>query len=246
MLDYARETVADAGDGHAVRQRVRWWSALALLRSLASSPAAAAATLRSRAAVADAASPEEADELGRRTVLDLEDDEAAERLDVTPGADPSEPEGDGDASSLRRRLSDLAREAEALCGDSDEKLKKAVKLVDGAARGRAITRSSSAGSSPRPSTWPRELRARLPKGVEVAAVTGHARRPPSASSACCNWPTPPKRVLVCTDCLSEGINLQDHFDAVVHYDLSLEPDPPRAARGPGRPLRPAQPRSSGC
>ena len=23
-----------------------------------------------------------------------------------------------------------------------------------------------------------------------------------------------KRVLVCTDCLSEGINLQEHFDAV--------------------------------
>jgi hypothetical protein len=30
-------------------------------------------------------------------------------------------------------------------------------------------------------------------------------------------------VLVCTDCLSEGINLQDHFDAVIHYDLSWNP-----------------------
>jgi len=29
-----------------------------------------------------------------------------------------------------------------------------------------------------------------------------------------------KWVLVCTDCLSEGINLQDYFDAVMHYDLS--------------------------
>jgi superfamily II DNA/RNA helicase len=33
----------------------------------------------------------------------------------------------------------------------------------------------------------------------------------------------PRRVLVCTDCLSEGINLQQHFDAVVHYDLSWNP-----------------------
>ena len=32
-----------------------------------------------------------------------------------------------------------------------------------------------------------------------------------------------QRVLVCTDCLSEGINLQEHFDAVVHYDLSWNP-----------------------
>ena len=31
------------------------------------------------------------------------------------------------------------------------------------------------------------------------------------------------RVLVATDCLSEGINLQDHFDAVMHYDLSWNP-----------------------
>ena len=26
-----------------------------------------------------------------------------------------------------------------------------------------------------------------------------------------------------TDCLSEGINLQDHFDAIVHYDLAWSP-----------------------
>src|SRR5690606_23041059 len=32
-----------------------------------------------------------------------------------------------------------------------------------------------------------------------------------------------RRVLVATDCLSEGVNLQDHFDAVVHYDLSWNP-----------------------
>ena len=33
----------------------------------------------------------------------------------------------------------------------------------------------------------------------------------------------PKRILVATDCLSEGINLQEQFDAVVHYDLSWNP-----------------------
>ena len=32
-----------------------------------------------------------------------------------------------------------------------------------------------------------------------------------------------QRVLVATDCLSEGINLQSMFDAVVHYDLSWNP-----------------------
>jgi uncharacterized protein (DUF2267 family) len=31
-------------------------------------------------------------------------------------------------------------------------------------------------------------------------------------------------VLVATDCLSEGINLQEHFNAVVHYDLPWNPN----------------------
>lgn len=44
VLEYAQERVLDkSGDRRS--QRVRWWSALALLRSLASSPAAAATTL---------------------------------------------------------------------------------------------------------------------------------------------------------------------------------------------------------
>jgi hypothetical protein len=32
-----------------------------------------------------------------------------------------------------------------------------------------------------------------------------------------------RRVLVATDCLSEGVNLQEHFDAVLHYDLAWAP-----------------------
>ena len=112
------------------RQRVRWWSALALLRSMASSPAAAAATLRSRAAAASRRPPEEADELGRRSVLDLRKTTRAERLDVTPGADPTEPDAPDEDESLQRRLLALAREADQLyAGEPDEKLAKAIKLV---------------------------------------------------------------------------------------------------------------------
>ena len=34
----------------------------------------------------------------------------------------------------------------------------------------------------------------------------------------------PVRVLVATDCLSEGVNLQEHYNAVVHYDLPWNPN----------------------
>lgn len=33
-----------------------------------------------------------------------------------------------------------------------------------------------------------------------------------------------RHVLVCTDCLSEGVNLQQGFDAVIHYDLPWNPN----------------------
>jgi hypothetical protein len=62
----------------------------------------------------------------------------------------------------------------------------------------------------------------LPKDVEVASVTGLL--PPAEREArVLQLAQSPKHVLVATDCLSEGINLQVHFDAVVHYDLSWNP-----------------------
>src|SRR5437588_21833 len=82
VMRYARETVIDPLDGNKHRQRVRWWSALALMRSMSSSPAAAVATLRSRASAADTETAAEADEIGRHTVLDLLDNDSGEGADL--------------------------------------------------------------------------------------------------------------------------------------------------------------------
>ncbi|HEU5423888.1 MAG TPA: helicase-related protein, partial [Nitrolancea sp.] len=215
VLRYAREIVRDPAGGQQ-RQRVRWWSALALLRSLGSSPAAAAATLRSRASTADAATVSEADELGRRTILDLEDGEAGEFPDAIPGSDSEEPGTPG-----RRRLLDLAREAEALAGENDQKLLGVVPELRGllAAGYHPIV---FCRFIPTAEYLAAELRARLPKGVAVAAVTG-TLPPAERETRVAQLLDAPQRVLVCTDCLSEGINLQEGFDAVVHYDLSWNP-----------------------
>src|SRR5439155_20342346 len=85
ILSFARDYVGEEDSGER-RRRVRYWSALALLRCVSSSPAAAAATLRSRAAV-DQAGDEEVDEVGRRTVLDQGDDDETVTLDFSPGSD---------------------------------------------------------------------------------------------------------------------------------------------------------------
>ena len=221
VVEYARDTVAAETEGE-VRRRVRWWSALALLRSLGSSPAAAAATLRNRAQAAAAESPEEADELGRRAVLDLVEDEAAEGNDVTPGSDVTEDDDDAPATgaSDRKRLQALAREAEKLTGARDAKLQRAAELVRElvADRFRPIVFCRFIDTAEYVAA---ELRQRL-KTAEVAAVTGLI--PPEEREArVLRLAEADRPVLVCTDCLSEGVNLQAHFDAVLHYDLSWNP-----------------------
>jgi superfamily II DNA or RNA helicase len=218
VLDYARESVLDATGGQ-FHQRVRWWSALALLRSLASSPAAAAATLRNRAAPAEAENPEEADEIGRRTILDIIVDESADGSDVTPGSDPGGEEDEGQRN--RRRLLEMARVADDLLGEKDEKLNKAVDLVKGLLI-EGYHPIVFCRFIPTAEYVATELRKRLPKDVEVMAVTG-LLPPESRVETIRQLCEAKKHVLVATDCLSEGINLQEHFDAILHYDLSWNP-----------------------
>lgn len=215
-LDYAREAVQDTTGG-AFHQRIRWWSVLALLRSLASSPAAAVDTLRSRSGSADAESESEADAIGTRTVMDALDD-TVEGTDVAPGSDPG---GGGEGARSRRQLQEMARIAEGLKGEKDLKLQRAKQLIKGL---------TDAGYNPivfcrfipTAEYLREELRASLPKKVAIDAVTG-LLPPADREARVLALAAEDRRVLVCTDCLSEGINLQDHFDAVVHYDLAWNP-----------------------
>jgi len=218
VLRYARETVRDPAGGQ-LRQRVRYWSALALLRALASSPRAAAATLRTRAANLDATDEAEADRLGRSAVLDLPDEETVESADATPGA---ETDADGD-SPQRRRLRRLAARAAQLEGSYDTKLG----LLDETVTGLLLD-----GFNPvvfcrfiDTAEYVAEHLARhLGPEYVVAAVTGVL--PPEDREATIRELTSNggrRPVLVATDCLSEGVNLQEHFQAVVHYDLAWNP-----------------------
>src|SRR6266567_5522119 len=219
VMRYARETVIDPDDVNKHHQRVRWWSALALLRSMSSSPAAAVATLRSRASVADTGTVDEADEIGRRTVLDLMDNDTGEGIDLVPGSDIEEEAGD--EQKIRRRLLEMAREAEALKGAKDDKLQKAIKLVDTLIKDgyqpivfcRFIPTAEYVAAA---------LRERLSKSVQVDAVAG-LLPPVERESRIQQLAESPQHVLVCTDCLSEGINLQEHFNVVIHYDLAWNP-----------------------
>jgi superfamily II DNA or RNA helicase len=215
IVAFARDYVSE-GDGGQHRQRVRYWSALALLRCVSSSPAAAAATLRSRAAVDQAEDPD-VDEVGRRTVLDQGDDDDNVTLDFSPGS-----EMEGGPDTTRRKLLEFARRAEALGADDDLKLQGAVREIKTLLRDgfqpvvfcRFIDTADYVA---------RHLREMLPNQVRVECVTGQlppAEREVRIADLVAD---PGQYVLVCTDCLAEGINLQEHFNAVLHYDLAWNP-----------------------
>jgi len=215
ILTFAREYVSSGEDGQR-RRRVRYWSALALLRCVSSSPAAAAATLRSRAAV-DQAADDEVDEVGRRTVLDQDDADDVVTLDFSPGAD-----SDQSTDATHRKLLEFARRAEGISAEHDHKLQRAVvelkALIKDGFQPVVFCRFVDTADY-----LARQLREALPEKVRVESVTGLL--PPSERETRIASLVSERGayVLVCTDCLSEGINLQQHFNAVLHYDLAWNP-----------------------
>ena len=232
ILVYARETVADP-QGGALRQRVRWWSALALLRSVASSPRAAAQTLRTRSATSEATSPAEADALGRAGVLDLASDHVIEGTDPAPG---------GAAAIGNQRLLRFAREATGCEGpEHDAKLRALVEhvvpglLLDG------FDPIVFCRFIPTAEYVAEYLRTALGHKAEVAAVTGLLEPADRIARIEALTSARGRHVLVCTDCLSEGVNLQKHFQAVVHYDLAWNPT--RHEQREGRVNRFGQPKA---
>lgn len=236
---FARGVVETAESLGGWKQRMRYWSALALLRCVSSSPQAALAALQNRGGSLPANEAAGNDEPASAPPTTAELDAAAEPL----VADPLEQEQALDSAppallSLadrapdwkqeeQRRLDALARAAANLAksADQDAKLLKLVEVV------KRMLRDGF-----RPIVWCRylatatylktALEQRLggeKSGLRVESITGDdlddVRRTRLASLFAAE-----QRVLVATDCLSEGVNLQAHFNAVIHYDLPWNPN----------------------
>lgn len=209
VLDYCAEIAADSV-GDAKKQRLNFWSTLALLRCAASSPMAAVLALRTRAG--ETLSSEE-----RGEILDRLFDGDADSLiedDVEPPAATQEP-----------ALAALVAQAEKLAGQAgDPKLKvvtdHVAELLSEGEHGyhpvvfcRYIATAHYLG---------KHLAQRLPDAT-VEVITGELPAEEREERIAQFGEIEGRRVLVATDCLSEGINLQEYFDAVIHYDLSWNP-----------------------
>lgn len=223
VLAFAREMVTQkqSGPGAEVRQRVRFWAALSLLRCVMSSPASAEVALRTRAARAGAVENDEEglDDFYRDAVIDSAEEEVA-----PDGVPPVDMGALLDERAIRR-LQAMAKQAAALCGKGDTKLAAALEQVE---------RLLADGSHPIiycryvatadyvAAALKSALSRRFPD-LAVTAVTGRLGDEERRDRVL-ELERSPLRVLVATDCLSEGINLQRGWDAVVHYDLPWNPN----------------------
>lgn len=223
VLKYARDMVRRTEGGTKLQQRMSWWAALALLRCISSSPAAASLALRTRLQATEGKLEreqiEEMDQIAGETIMDHVADDSLTLSESVPAGTIEVPE---DVLILRQ----LIERTDALRGPGhDPKLKTLVrevrKLVSSGFRPvvfcRYIATAHYVGE---------ELKHALsPKKTRVAVVTGELtsdqREEQVENMGEIEEDITP--VLVATDCLSEGINLQNYFNSVVHYDLAWNP-----------------------
>jgi superfamily II DNA or RNA helicase len=205
VLDYCASVVAQAG-GDSLRERLNFWGTLALMRCAASSPVAAVLALRSRAGL-------ENGEDEREALLDRLFDGTSDAL---PEDDVEPPMGTEDPA-----LAALIEQAEKLAGQAgDPKLKLLTEHLEQLiAEGfspvvfcRYIATAHYLG---------RHMAARF-KDITVGVVTGDFTSDERREKIDALGEAE-RRLLIATDCLSEGVNLQESFDAVIHYDLSWNP-----------------------
>ncbi|ALD91665.1 Superfamily II DNA/RNA helicase, SNF2 family [Cupriavidus gilardii CR3] len=187
--------------------RLIWYATLALLRCVASSPAAAVKALTTRL---EGTVPDEA-LLGDERLHDGEADDLS-------GSDLEPPAQVQDAAP---RLQALIADAQRLSGKAgDPKLAALIRHIDLLVKDgyhpvvfcRYIATAHYVAE---------HLKAAFPKAT-VDAVTGELT-PEERRERVDELEDAERRILVATDCLSEGINLQHLFTAVVHYDLAWNP-----------------------
>lgn len=199
--------VATRADGAQAR-RLAFWGTLALMRCVGSSPAAALSALRNRLV----GMAEEA--LLAPALFDDDDDEFA-NTDVEPAT-----AADTEETAELRKLIAQAESLAARFADDPKfrELVVQVKDLTGSKEARPVIFCRFIATA---EAVAEALRAKF-KSHTVEVVTGRLT-PEERRERVEAMIDHPNRILVATDCLSEGINLQSLFNAVIHYDLNWNP-----------------------
>jgi superfamily II DNA or RNA helicase len=206
VQSYCRELAESVEVNNGGNARLIWYATLALLRCVASSPAAAVKALNTRLI----GSLDNETCLMDNRLHDGSNDDLAGN-DLEPPAQLQDIE----------RLQNLITQANNLSGESsDPKLAILIEHVKHLLKEgyhpvifcRYIATSHYVAQ---------QLQKQFPN-ITIESVTGEYT-PEERKLRVQNMEDSEQRVLVATDCLSEGINLQHLFTAVIHYDLAWNP-----------------------
>ena len=218
ILEFCRKLVAGDGESKG-RKRVQYWTALGLLRGVMSSPAVGVEMLEAR--LEDGVTL--GDETAKEEENPIHDAEPGFESDFAPKQVVEKAHwSDGQKKQLR----DLAKVLQSLSNPKDDlKLSAARQIVEDLLNEklnpvifcRYISTAKYVGEQLK-----QLLKSKFPK-LDIQVITSEdpddVRRQRIEGMQ-----KNPQRLLVATDCLSEGINLQQLFAAVVHYDLPWNPN----------------------
>jgi superfamily II DNA or RNA helicase len=225
ILSYAREIVAEGKEDNR-KQRYNHWDALALLRGVMSSPAAGISMLEKKAEKKRLIAEED------EQVENENNTEAEIVLDVDYSSDDNLPLSvlakgySVNASEARRLMSYVNRMSDLFGLEKDNKAREAVSQIKSFIdRGfspiifcRYIQTAKYLGE-----IFKGTFNNKNYKDIHIEVVTSELddelRREKINSMN-----RSPRRLLIATDCLSEGINLQEGFNALLHYDLPWNPN----------------------
>jgi SNF2 family DNA or RNA helicase len=197
------------------KSRIKYFAALTLLRGVMSSPEAGHEMLQNRKNNAK----EDTDEWDQ-----IKDNPVIERLDDQSDIEQLELIEQSNLNSNEiKLLNELSSKIQNLKGPSkDFKIKKTIDQ---------IKLWVENGQSPiifcrfiKTAHYVAEqLKQHLPNNIDIRAITSELSDE-ERKEKIDDMSKSSRRVLVATDCLSEGINLQDKFNAVLHYDLPWNPN----------------------
>ncbi len=226
ILNFARKLIAPDSGGDRQR-RVQYWTALALLRGVMSSPAAGIEMLNTR--------------LSNLASSVSDDADAATNIELAPEENPVRDtefgfEGDNAPTQVierndwtdnqRRQLRHLAQQLQQLSNIEDDRKLASAELIldDWLASGfkpvvfcRYIATASYIGEQ-----LASALKKKYPK-LDLQVITSELPDE-LRKQRIDEMGRSPLHILIATDCLSEGINLQEHFTGVLHYDLPWNPN----------------------
>lgn len=226
VYGFARGLVkTTTADMSYAQRRGRYWSALALIRCVMSSPAAAIATLTRQISSRESENEDLTlldEDLMQSCTYDSTEQEQASDAQPTVAIEQGQ---QSYKDSERRKLRAFVQSAQTLMGEKDAKLQAAIASTTDLLKNgfntiiwcRYIATANYVAEA---------LRQKIEKKgsqTRVIAITGELSED-EREIRLAELTQYPQRVLVATDCLSEGVNLQEHFSAVIHYDLPWNPN----------------------